>query len=349
MQVASLMGRIAGDSDTYELRLCRIVGGVKAIPTQYGVRFTSSTTVINNTLGIPAGAMSYHGFREGMKGLAAIMSGDPAFASFQNKLADLVERSEATPEAIEELLKDAGFTPNTSRDLGGKRGTKAHLVVECLAEGWRDIVEISPTAVNEIAVPSLRDWAEALAMDEERTEGTRYGWGAIEWWDKEIQPAINNGSIVDIISELPVFSVSGEYAGTLDVAILWNFQATSLDKDVGVVYLTRNGWEIVDVKTHKPASGFTKEGSGPGYDSDAAQIRSYRDAVEEIAANLDRYVGYDRLGRGAKTTGQRTVVLRDRAYKGKSYLEDRREVPSEMFMRLRAVDDDRKNFERGAS
>jgi hypothetical protein len=327
------MPRLAGDSDHYEFRLCRIVGGVKAIPTPYGYRVPSSTHILETVLGIPAGAMSYHGFREGMKAAVILLDED---------YAEVLQHAD-TAEELEEFFKAKGFTPNTGRDAAGARGTAAHLVVECLAEGWNH--QNRPVVVEN---PGLRAWAEALAMDEEHTHGTRYGWAGIEWWDEKIQPYINSGEILDVISELPVFSLDGRYAGTLDLAILWaGREQPTWDGDEDHVSVIPGGWEVADVKTHKPASGFTKPGHGPGYDKDAAQIRSYRTAVEEIAKDPN-IVGYP-LPPGAKTIGQRTVVLRDRAYKGKSYLEDFREVSEEYWDKTRRLYELRQAFNQEAS
>jgi hypothetical protein len=302
--------RIAGDSDSYEFRLCRMVGGVVAQPTKYGFKLRSSTTIIKNNLAIPAGALTYWGMRVGLQGMAEALDVDAGV------IADMVEAGTVTAESLEELLKTRGVTPNMARDSAGDRGSKAHLVLECLAEGWND-----PDGADSI----FRTWAEALAMDEEFEANTRYGWAAIEWWDAQIQPFINSGEILDIASERPVWSLTDGYAGTLDLALLWK-----ASPDV----LGSGGWEILDAKTHKPASGFTKPGQGPGYDSDAAQIRSYRKAWEEMG-----------LG---KTIGQRTVVLRDRAYKGQSWLEDHRSVPYEFFKLLNEVNDHRIAFEKGS-
>lgn len=319
------MGRIAGDSDTYAFRLCRIVGGVKAIPTQYGFELPSSTAVIKDALAIPPAAMSYHGFREGLKGMAEL------FHEHADQLAELVQADDITPEVLEDLLKAIGITPNTSRDAAGDRGKKAHTVLECLAEGWQDWRKETSDDFDPKA-PTLRDWAEALAEDELRSEGTSYGYSAIHWWDTEIVPHIESGEILDIVSERPVWSLEDRFAGTLDLAILWGTAQLKAGGSIGGhSEMVPVGWEIIDAKTHKPASGFSREGSGPGYDSDAVQIRSYRKAWEE-------------LGLG-ETIGQRIVVLRDRKYRGKDYLEDPREVPYSMFQALRQVSEDRKKFD----
>lgn len=290
------MGRVAGDAPGYTFRLCRMIGPV-AKPTKTGFVLDSVTTIIKEVLGIPAGAMSWYGFREGLKALSELAKRDGL---------EVLQHAD-DPEQLEAFLKDNQFSPNVSRDAAGERGTKAHTVLECLAEAWRE----GPG----------RDWAEALAMDEEFTEGTRYGWAAITFWDEAVQPHIDSGEITDVLSEVPVYSLKHRYAGTFDLALEW------------VEGNGPGGWELLDAKTHKPASGFTKPGKGPGYLADALQNRAYRTAFEEMG-----------LGR---TIGQRTVVLRDREYKGKCWLDDAREVPFRLFELIREAYDIRKSFEEG--
>lgn len=208
------------------------------------------------------------------------------------------------PEALEEALKSVGaLTPNTSLEKAGDRGSNAHEVLELLADGR----------------PA---WAAELAAEEEASEGTEYGAAVIAWWDERVQPHIDSGEIDQVLSEVRVWSLEDKYAGTFDLALHWETDFLP-------------GWEVLDLKTHKPASGHTKPGKGPAYISDVTQIRAYRKAFEERG-----------LG---ETTSQRVIVARDRAYRKKRYLEDRREVPYEFFRLLRQAYDHRLAFEEGAA
>jgi hypothetical protein len=207
-------------------------------------------------------------------------------------------------EALEALLKERDVNPNMKLEKAGDRGSAAHNVLELLAVG---------------------DLVLALAAAQRETDefGTEYGTGVINWWTDQIMPYIETGQIRTIRSEVPVWSFTHRFAGTFDLGVEW-----AEHPETGA-----EGWEIDDLKTHKPAAGFTRPGKGPGYVSDAAQIRGYRMAHEEMG-----------LGR---TIGQRTVVVRDRAYKGVSWLEDTRTVPPEFVIKLRELYDVKVAFEKG--
>lgn len=243
----------------------------------------SVTTILKETLGKPAGAMSWWGYRVALNGVADSLQADP------DAIIDAADAS-----ALEGLLKERGISPNMSLDSASSRGTNAHTVLEVLADG-------NP------------QYAEELAAEEVDTAGTQYGYGVIAWWDTMIAPHIANGEILEVVSERPVWSLRLGYAGTLDLAIHWR------DWD----------WEVTDLKTHKPAAGFTKPGQGCAYISDVIQIGAYRRAWEE-------------LGLG-KTTRQRVVIARENG----KWLEDAREVEPGIFDHLLQVYRMKQTFERG--
>jgi hypothetical protein len=145
--------------------------------------------------------------------------------------------------------------------------------------------------VLEYLALGARDQAEIAAAEEEARDGTRYGRAVIAWWDERV-------TWDGWHAEHPVWSLRHGYAGTADL-IAWT--------DDGVL-------EVVDLKTHKPASGFTLPGRGPAYFKDLLQIRAYRLAWEEMT--------------GATTTGQRVVVARENG----AWLEDTREVSAETWL-----------------
>jgi hypothetical protein len=273
--------RLAGNSTTYTFALLDKVTGE---PTDKGFDLVSVTTVIKEVLGIPAGAMSYSGFRVGLRGIIA----------YPEAIVDAT-----TMEELEAALKERGVSPNMSRDAAGARGSKAHEVLELLAAGERKKALIEAGA----EMP------------------TNYGGAAVHFWDEAVQPFIDSGEILQVRSEVPVWSLKNRYCGTLDLAILWK----EVDHVPG-----HGGWEILDAKTHKPAKGFTLDGKGAGFISDAVQCRAYRMAWEEMG-----------LG---PTIGQRTIVLRETG----KWLEDKREVSEEFVTFLRRLYDQRLSFEEGS-
>jgi hypothetical protein len=237
------------------------------------------STIKSDTLGIPPGAMAWHGFRIGIAGLSGLLSSAAA--------ADLLDKD---PVALEELLRESGCDPNQALASTADRGTRAHDTLEHLSAGDRE-------------------WAEKEAEREEKEEGTLYSRAVIACWDEEYAPHIESGAIDKVLSEVPVWSLKLGYAGRFDLAVHW------ADTDSGPA-----GWSIDDLKTHKPANGFTKPGRGPAHLSDVVQLRMYRIAFEEMG--LGNTIGNSTLiarGEGARTAGK--------------YLTDDREV-SEEFVQL---------------
>ncbi len=275
--------RVAGNNPGYRFALMRhnLEHGGKWEPTEHGFDLPSVTTIIKSTLGVPAGAMSWYGFRLGMAGVADLLS-------LPDAAAEALDHAEA--EYLEGMLKQRGVSPNLSLSSASDRGQAAHHVLELLAEGCG---------------PEARHAADA----DESEFGTKYGQAVLDWWAAQnFEPQKEAGDIYSIVSERPVWSLKHQYSGTLDLAIHWEPQVIGVDDGV---------WEILDLKTHKPASGFTKPGQGAAYISDIIQIRAYREAWEEM--------GY------GKTIGQRVVIARENG----KWLEDRREAPLSLFLALR--------------
>jgi hypothetical protein len=287
------MARIAGDSPGYTFTMMRnsTVEGVQVRePTDYSFVLPSVTTIIKDTLGIPAGAMSWYGFRLGLGGIADVLS-DPE--------ATVEAVSNATPEYLEAMLKQRDVNPNVSLSKAGDRGNAAHYVLECLAEGRRE------EAVNR-------------AYDETKYDETKYGNAVIDWWDSHDGFAGH-----DIVSERPVWSLSKGYCGTLDLAV----RKQGLDPD----HFWENPWEVWDLKTHKPASGFTKSGFGPAYISDLIQIDAYASAWNEM-----------NMGQGYASSGG-IVIARENG----KFLEDTRYVEDGLFDHLIEVFRAKHSFEKG--
>lgn len=288
---------VAGNNKTYKFAVMRQnwEHGGKWEPTSLGFDLVRVSEFTKETLGIPAGAMAWHGYRIGMEGFADLLTD-----------ADAVVQVLDNPDAafLEEVLKAREVTPDMKRDAKGDIGTAAHKMAE-------------------MALTGKRPEADERAFAEEKELGSRYGYGLLDFLDEQVIPHVNSGQIQSIAVERTVWSLKhhGGWCGTFDLGLEW----------VEHPITGAQGWEILDYKTHKPASGFTKH--GPGYIGDAAQCRAYRIAHEEMG-----------LGR---TIGNRTVVARDRAYRGKTYLEDFREVTVDFVLELRQLYNQKAEFEKG--
>lgn len=143
-----------------------------------------------------------------------------------------------------------------------------------------DVLELLASGEDEIA--------EGACEVERQLLGTEYGYSVLSWWK-----TTGNVGGVKWHPEQPVFSLRLGYAGTADLI---------------------SGTEIVDLKTHKPASGFTKPSSGPAYLSDLIQLRAYRTAWEEMQSTT--------------TQGNRILIARPNG----KWLEDKREVPEALWL-----------------
>ena len=290
------MPRLAGNNPGYRFTMMKhnYEHGGKYEPTDYYFEMPSVTTIIKDTLGIPASAMSWYGFRLGLGGIADVLS-DPEAA--------VEAMDNASPEYLEGMLKAREVSPNVSLGKAGERGNAAHYVLECLADG-------------------KRDEAESKAADETRYDDTRYGEAVIGWWDSRDGFADH-----DVVSERPVWSLQHNYSGTLDLAVRRNVSedAPAIDK------MFQDPWGIWDLKTHKPASGFTKPGFGPAYISDLIQIAAYAGAWEEMAI-------------GPAIPGG-IVIARETG----KWLEDTRWVDVELFHKLCEVYAAKKEFEGGTA
>jgi len=190
------------------------------------------------------------------------------------------------PDDVETMLKEHGYDPNKKTSAAGSRGSRAHECLEYLANGQ----------------PSF---AKLLSKTEQEEHGTKYCEAVIKWWDSK---GYDDNDEVVVVSERPVWSLRHVYSGTLDLAVGRNISGAWT-------------WTLLDLKTHKPASGFTKPGQGPAYRSDLVQVRAYRSAWQEMG-----------LGH---TIGQRILIARENG----TWLEDKRQVPEELWLRIREVYD----------
>ena len=288
---------LAEDRAYYTLRFVRPLedGGYEVADDDEGVELIRVSHFINEVLAKPPQAMAYHGFRTGLKGVHDALIDDPSL---------ILDAS--NPEEIEAALKARGSTPRDALRSAGDRGNTAHKVLELLAEG------------------NVHD-AGVMATKETLEWGTHYSDAVVDWWKEQVLYYQEKDQIEDIVSEKRVWSLDYRYCGTFDLGIKWK-QGYWPDGT-----MRQSGWEILDLKTHKPAKGFTLEGKGPAYVSDAVQCRAYRMAFEEMG-----------LG---KTIRQRVIVARENG----RYLEDTRSVPENVVAALRQLYDQRTEFERGTN
>lgn len=252
------MTRLAADSSHY---LFSLVDRGTGKGTDHGFVLPSVTSIISDVLGKPASAMAWWGYRLATQGVNDLIARGVDVA---NQETD-----------VEAILRSQGIDPNQNLTRAGSRGTKAHYILECLAEG-------------------RKEEADELVVKEVEAGGALYGRAVWDWWESR-----NAWRDQEVLSERPVWSLRNGYVGTLDLA------ATKGDSFV-----------VMDLKTHKPASGFTKPGGGPAYLADLVQIRAYRSAFEEMG-----------LG---DTCGSRVIIARENG----TWLEDDREVPNELWLSI---------------
>lgn len=267
------MPRVAGDNPNYSFRLVDWEGNVQ----DDGFALPSVTTIIKGVIGIPAGAMSWYGYRLALSGVAELL-GEPEV------VARMID--EPLPEQLETLLKEKEIDPNHAVSKAGDRGSAAHDVLEKLAAGDRE-------------------GAERAADFEEKASGTKYARAVISWWEDKGFGQLQKEHPDHIASERRVWSLRHGYAGSLDLGIY--------DPPGGT-------WGIWDLKTHKPASGFTKPGFGAAYISDLLQIEAYASAWSEMGLG-------DAFPAGV-------VIARENG----KYLEDTRRLKSAASVFLALID-----------
>ena len=149
--------------------------------------------------------------------------------------------------------------------------------------------EAAHTVLEMLALGQV-EAAKKACLEEERIHGTRYGYAVLAWWESH---GTEGGGW---LPEQPVFSLKHGYAGTADL-------------------IGKKSAEVVDLKTHKPAAGFTKAGSGPAYLSDLIQLRAYR-------------LAWESMGKVAPQAN-RIIIARENG----KFLEDNREVPEALWLR----------------
>lgn len=175
------------------------------------------------------------------------------------------------------------------RDLRGIADVETQLKTEGKNPNQRLADDAARGHIAHDVLEMLANGDEECALGAAEVErelfGVMYSYATVSWW--------NTVAGKKYLPERPVWSIRDGYAGTADLIL--------------------PGKEIVDLKTHKPAAGFTKEGFGPAYLSDLVQVRAYRSAWEQ-------------MGNGS-IPANRIVIVRPNG----KFLEDFREVPEELW------------------
>lgn len=270
-----LNGAAAGDDDTYTFALVRRLED-RLDPTEFVLQLPRVSDILTTVLGKPAGAMAHWGYNlaiDGMRDLAHV--------------TDVTELEVEGEGGIKERLKEGGYSPNKVRDDAGSRGNNSHTGLHLLSQGYvPQLEEADGDTIAFLATDILADGERVFTGDYVTVLDDGYVRGVIDWYDREMA-----GWTV-VAAEVPVWSFRVGFCGTLDLA--------RVQDDTGFL-------EIVDLKTHKPATQ-----AFPAFNHDVFQLRFYRIGWEEVPHT------------SGIPDGNRTLVV---DAKGR-YFTDTREVPA---------------------
>jgi len=234
--------RIAGNAKHYTFALVRVRDdGMEATDFTFGL--PSVSDILDTVLGKPAGAMSHWGYNLAIDGM--------------RDLAHVADVTELSVEEIKTRLKEGKYSPNQVRDRGGDKGTNAHKGMQLLAAGFIPQLDTADGDTLDFLETDYVE-GEGLVYTGEFVTIADDGYvrGVIEWFAREME-----GWRI-VACEIPVWSFRVGFSGTLDFA--------RERMDDGFL-------EIVDLKTHKPATQ-----SFPAYNHDVFQLRFYRIGWEEV-------------------------------------------------------------------
>jgi PD-(D/E)XK nuclease superfamily len=237
-----LNGAAAGDDDTYTFALVRRLQD-RLDPTEFTLNLPRVSDILSTVLGKPAGAMAHWGYNLAIDGM--------------RDLAHVADVTELEVDAIKERLKEGGYSPNKVRDDAGSRGNNSHTGLHLLAQGYvPQLAEADGDTIAFLATEVGSDGERTFTGDYVTVLDDGYVRGVIAWWDD----MMTGWSVV--AAEVPVWSFRVGFCGTLDLA--------RVQDDTGFL-------EIVDLKTHKPATQ-----AFPAYNHDVFQLRFYRIGWEEV-------------------------------------------------------------------
>lgn len=223
-----------------------------------------------------------------------------AYWGFKLGVASQHPKVSVVPGGIDPLYEKAkktDWSPIKQRDAAGERGTGSHDLSDAinrklvrLDEDEDGIRATGKFSLNKQEV----EWTEELLSGYLYT-AARYAIDTEDAWEC-------------VFSEQTVWSLDHRFAGTLDLS---RRSTTWLPTDQGI--------EIVDYKTHKPASS---ENDGPSYIDDRVQLSAYALAVEEMGLGVVR--------------GTRVVLFGPDG----NYEEDTRRVDPKVFLAMKEIHDE---------
>ena len=182
------MGRAAGDSNKYELR---IIDKATGLPVGRGADLPSVTTI---TKVIPKGdAMTWWGFKLGIKAVADyVVEKD----TFPGGTVD-----EITEYLYDQFKQEKKLTPKAVMEQGGSKGSNIHEYAEILFDPKRGI----PMLPGKSTLPP----EEAGRLQ-----------SLVDWYHgKHIKAGTAPKDMEVIAQEVPVFSLVHDFAGTLDLIL----------------------------------------------------------------------------------------------------------------------------------
>jgi hypothetical protein len=262
--------------------------------------------LIDRTTGQPSGVgVDLISVTSAIKAVMAGSFAPAAWWGYRVAAGAMIGTDDIYGEEVEDLyqkLKSGGTHPNSVRDAAGKRGTNAHWWMEMVATGkgrfnWADG---EPETFTYLGTTDADPEGEPVPLD-------GYGKAGAHWY----HDYVDLGVVQVISAEQPLFSLKTLSGGTPDLLVQYPPDELHGYPDSPL--------EIVDWKTHKPASPMTmklpdgtKVGT-PAYFEELIQLATYRGMYEEMT--------------GLEVARQRVVILRENG----RYLEDMRSVPPSLF------------------
>ena len=223
--------RLAGSKGHYTFA---VIDATTGDATSYRFELPSVTHILHGTLARPA--LERWMYRQTVESVEHLLE---SYADGGIGLDEVLAHD------LDALLAENGLRPLDVRDAAAKRGTNAHNVAEALATGC-------------FGGHDEQTWWYSCCPGEAGV-WDRYT-AAAERWFTETQPAV-------ICAEVPVWSLSLAYAGTVDLVWYGGHPAASMPR------------VLTDFKTHDPAA---ERDGGPAYDVDRIQAQAYACAWDEM-------------------------------------------------------------------
>jgi hypothetical protein len=196
------VGRVAGDSDHYELAIINGAGQ----PTGRSIYLPSVTTILK---ALPKFGLDWYGYKMGLLEGRRLAT-DPNATVWTTDPSDPSKKVPISDDAFYEKAKELGRagqarTPTSELKAAGGRGTNVHDLAEEMAK-------------------SLLSTGKLPAKQSIPSDTTGYVAALKKFYDERIKDKL---AVVHV--EVPVVSLMNQYAGTLDVILL--------DEATGVFYI----------------------------------------------------------------------------------------------------------------